>query len=464
MKNDRDWTITRLAPRIRKREISPVELTRSVLEAIESLQPRLNAFITVTADLALDQARRAEKEIVRGNYRGPLHGIPITLKDLFYTRGIRTTAGSRILGKFVPDEDAVVVTRLYEAGAVLVGKTNLHEFAFGATNVNPHFGPAKNPWDLSRVSGGSSGGSAVAVAAGLGLASLGSDTGGSIRIPAAACGIVGLKPTLGKVPLEGVIPLASTLDHVGPMCRSVEDAALVLEVIEDPSTTGKPRGRRRRFPLRAGLRGLKIGVARGYFFDRLQPDVRKAVIAAISVLEKEGAEIREVTLRGLECTAELASTLTVAEALPFHWKWLNERSRDYGDDLRVRMTAQKALTAVTYLLSQERRRAYRREFDRAMEGIDALAAPTLPVIAPKIEEVHAALGKPSEEVRSVLLRLTRPSNLTGFPAISVPCGFSREGMPIGLQLIGREEGEGALLRASYGFERATEWHTRFPSL
>lgn len=468
MRNDKEWSIARVAGCIRRREVSPVELTEWVLGEIDRLQPRLNAFITVTSELALRQARLAEKEILRGRYRGPLHGIPFNLKDLFYTRGIRTTAGSKILRNFVPRENAVVVDRLFDAGAILVGKTNMHEFAYGATNFNPHFGSARNPWDPTRVSGGSSGGSAVALAAGLGLASLGSDTGGSIRIPAAACGIVGLKPTLGAIPLKGVLPLASSLDHVGPMCRCVEDAALVLEVIGDPKATARgARGRSGRpftRSLRAGLRGLRVAVPRDYFFERLQQDVRRSVRAAISIFEEHGAEIREVRLRRMEETAELASTITVAEALSVHWKWLQTRRKDYGRDLRTRMSSQEALTAVTYLLAQDRRRLYCAEFEKAMAAVDVLISPTLPVIAPKIGENQVAIGRTREDVRMALLRFTRPSNLTGFPALSLPCGFSKEGLPVGLQLIGRYGEDATLLRAAHGFEQATEWHTHFPQI
>lgn len=464
--NNSDLTITRLSPLLRRRKLSPVDLTRALLARIERLEPRLNSFITVTPDLALTQAKRAEKDIARGAYRGALHGIPICLKDLFYTRGVRTTAGSRILHDFVPAENAAVVDRLFEAGAILLGKTNLHEFAYGATSINPHYGPVQNPWAAGRMSGGSSGGSATAVAAGLAVASLGTDTGGSIRIPAAACGCVGFKPTYGRVPLCGVIPLAASLDHAGPICRSVEDAALVLEAIAgahpcDAVSFGRV-GEKFALELRKGPRGLRIGVPKQYFFDHLQREVRRAVLAAIAVLERNGAEVREVDLRWMDDTARLASEITVAEALLYHSRWLKKRFADYGPDVRSRLKEGMDEPALTYLQAQELRRTYTRQFDEILRSVDILAAPTLPVAAPYITETEVAVGRSRENVRLALLRLTRPGNLTGLPAISTPCGLTPEGLPVGLQLIGRRRDEKTVLRAAYAFERLTPWHDMFP--
>jgi aspartyl-tRNA(Asn)/glutamyl-tRNA(Gln) amidotransferase subunit A len=465
--NNSDLTIASLAPLIRRRRLSPVELTRALLARIDRLEPHLNSFITVTADLALAQARRAEKEIAGGAYRGVLHGIPICLKDLFHTGGVRTTAGSKILRNFVPDENATVVDRLLTAGAILLGKTNLHEFAYGATNLNPHYGPAKNPWSTDRVSGGSSGGSAVAVTAGLAVASLGTDTGGSIRIPSAACGCVGLKPTYGRVPVYGVIPLAPSLDHVGPICRCVEDAALVLEVIagadpRDPASVGQV-GERFAQDLKKGLRGLRIGVPRQYFFDHLQSEVRRNITGAIAVLEQTGAEIREVNLKHMGETARLAAEITVAEALVYHSRWMSKRPADYGPDLRLRFEEGMEMSALAYLQAQELRKVYAREFEQAMQSIDLMVAPTLPITAPRMDETEVGIGRAREDVRMALLRLTRPGNLTHLPAITVPCGVSSGHLPTGLQMIGRRMQEGTLLRAAYGFERLTPWHEMFPS-
>jgi aspartyl-tRNA(Asn)/glutamyl-tRNA(Gln) amidotransferase subunit A len=468
LQNDATLTISQLAPLLRRRKLSPVELTRWILTRIERLQPHLNAYITITSDLALRQARQAEKEIAKGQYRGPLHGIPISLKDLFHTRGVRTTGGSRILRRFVPSDDAPAAARMSAAGAVLLGKTNLHEFAYGATNVNLHYGAVRNPWDLDRMSGGSSGGSAASVSAALALASLGTDTGGSIRIPAAACGCVGLKPTHGLVPLSGVIPLAPSLDHVGPLCRCVEDAALILSSIagadpNDPSSLAAPAASFTR-ELRAGIKGLRIGIPKQYFFDRIQSGVRTLVLAAISMLEKLGARIHEVNLELMQETAVLAGVITVAEALPYHWRWLRTRAGDYDPAIRARMEASKDLPAVEYLLAQERRRSYSAKFERVMRSVDLLAAPTLPIFAPRIGDAEVAAGRSREDVRMALLRLTRPANLTGLPSISVPCGFSTGGLPAGLQLIGRRWDEATLLRAAYAYEQATPWHQQFPQV
>ena len=463
--NDENLTIANMAPLIRKGQLSPVELTEALLERIARLQPSLNAFITVTSDLARKQARRAEKEISKGHYRGVLHGIPISVKDLFYTAGIRTTAGSKILRRFIPKENSAVVDRLLAAGTILLGKTNLHEFAFGATNINPHYGPVHNPWDLSRVSGGSSGGSAAAVSAGLCLASLGSDTGGSIRLPAAACGIVGLKPTFGLIPTHGVIPLSFSLDHVGPLCRCVEDAALVLGVIAGPDAPSlrspRPGGKATFFSFPKGIRRLRVGVPKQYFFDRLQREVRDRVLAAHSTLEKMGAEIQEVKLEGIQDTVDLAADIIFPEAMTFHWKWLSKRPGDYGEDLRTRMQS-RSQTAVTYLQALQRRQQYSDSFKKAMESVDVLAVPTIPIVAPRIKDSEVKIGRWMENVRVALLRLTFPGNLSGLPAISIPCGFSSEKLPIGLQLIGRRLEEATLLRAAYAYEQSTPWHKMFP--
>ncbi len=414
----------------------------------------MNAYITVTSRLALSQARAAEAEIVRGKYRGFLHGMPLCLKDLFHVVGIRTTAGSRILRSFRPSRNAAVVDRLLGAGCILLGKTNLHEFAFGATNINPHYGPVRNPWSLDRISGGSSGGSAAAVVAALAVASLGTDTGGSVRIPAAACGCVGFKPTHGLVPMDGIIPLAPSLDHVGPITRSVEDAAALLDAI-----TGRDCSR----GLRRGVRGMRIGIPRQYYFERLHSQVRQSVLAAVSCLEDIGGRTVDVDLHGMNETAELAGEITVAEALAYHWKWLDARAGDYGEDLRARMMARRGMSAVEYVQYRDRCNAYAARLVRALESCEVLAVPALPVPAPSIRDTEVSIGRTREDVRLALLRLTRPANLAGLPAISVPCGFTESGLPIGLQLVGKPFAEDLVLRAAYAYERATRWHERFPA-
>jgi aspartyl-tRNA(Asn)/glutamyl-tRNA(Gln) amidotransferase subunit A len=460
-KNDQNLTIAKIAPLIRKRKVSPLELTDFFLARISRLNPPLNAFITVTADFARKQARQAEREISAGRYRGPLHGIPISLKDLFYTAGIRTTAGSRILRKFIPKGNAFVVDCLFKAGAILLGKTNLHEFAYGVTSINPHFGAVHNPWDLDRIAGGSSGGSAAAVSAGLCLASLGTDTGGSIRIPSSACGIVGLKPTRGLVSLDGVVPLAFSLDHVGPMCRSVQDAGLMLNALTN-STPGVAIVNHLR-DFRDGIRGLRIGLPKQYFFEGMQREVRNKVLEACRVFEKLGAKLQVVDLRGIRDTARLVAEITVAEALSFHWNWIRKRPQDYGADVRERLEKSIDQPTVVYLHAQEKRREVTRIFTEVLEKVDVLVTPTLPVIPPRIAEKELKIGRRKEPVRSILLRFTRPGNLTGLPAISLPCGFTPDRIPIGMQIFGRRFEEATLLRAAQAYEQATPWHEISPS-
>jgi aspartyl-tRNA(Asn)/glutamyl-tRNA(Gln) amidotransferase subunit A len=460
MENDCNLTIQALAPLIRRRKLSPVELTHFLLERIVRLQPAIGAYITVTAEIALAQARQAEKEIAKGHYRGVVHGIPISLKDVFYTRNIPTTAGSRILRKFVPKENAVVVDRLLNAGCVLLGKTNMHEFAYGATNANPHFGPVRNPWDTSRISGGSSGGSAASVISAQAIASLGTDTGGSIRIPSAACGCVGVKPAYGRASMKGVVPLSFSLDHVGPLCRCVTDAAILFQAIAEPSFLSNPN--RIVSEIRKGIHSFRIGIPRHYFFDRIQPNVQEAVLAAAEVLKHLGACICEVDLPGMEETARLAAEITGAEALAYHWKWLERRPQDYGEDVRSRLEQSKELTAAAYIRARQEARAYAEGLASALDPVSLLIAPTLPIVTPDLDQKEVVIGRSHEDVRSALLRLTRPGNLSGLPAISLPCGFSSEGLPIGLQLIGRRSGELTLFRAAYAYEQATPWHRRFP--
>jgi aspartyl-tRNA(Asn)/glutamyl-tRNA(Gln) amidotransferase subunit A len=462
MDNDYTLTIERLAPLIRRKKLSPVELTQFVLERISRFQPSINAYITVTAESALIQARRAEKEIAKGQYRGVLHGIPISLKDLFYTRGIRTTAGSKILRRFVPRENARAVDLLFQSGCILVGKTNMHEFAYGATNVNPHYGPVRNPWDPSRISGGSSGGSAASVIAALALASLGTDTGGSIRIPSAACGCVGLKPTYGLVSLDGVIPLSPSLDHAGPLSRCVMDAALLFEAIADPAIR-MPAPFRPTTEIRKGIKSLRIGLPRHFFYERIQPEVRRAVLNTIPVFEQQGAKVVEVDLKGMGETTRLAAEITADEALAFHQRWLDRKPQAYGDDVGSRLEQSREASAIDYINALRELRDYREKLGCVFKSVDVLLAPTIPITAPGIDQQETRIGRSSENVRLALLRLTRPANLAGLPSISVPCGFSSDGLPVGLQLMGRPMEEGTVLRAAYAYEKATPWHRQFPA-
>ncbi|MBZ5694335.1 MAG: amidase [Acidobacteriia bacterium] len=459
-------SIEQAARLLRRKEISPVDLVEASLARIERWNPDLHSFLTVLSDRARRQARAAEKELKRGRARSPIHGIPISLKDNFWTRGIRTTAGSKILENFVPQRDSAVADLLARAGAILIGKTNMHEFAYGITGENPHYGSSRNPWARERVSGGSSGGSAVAVATGMSFASVGTDTGGSIRVPSALCGIVGLKPTFGLVSVEGVVPLALSFDHVGPIARSVTDACIVLEAIAGKYPRGETRPNHRNLRKNRPRR-FRLGWPRDFYFERLNHNVRSSVEAAAKTLEALGARIEEVPLPRVAGAIDRASNMIVAEASHYHESqgYYPALAAAYGDDVRGHLAWGHDLRAVDYLRGAESRREVEEDFRAAFEHVDAIVTPTSPIPAPRIgeSEVHIA-GERETKVRAELLRLTRPANLTGNPAISVPCGFTAEGLPVGLQLIGPRWGEARLLAIALAYEEATEWHNRHPEL
>jgi aspartyl-tRNA(Asn)/glutamyl-tRNA(Gln) amidotransferase subunit A len=461
-------TIAELSPLIKKRQVSPVELAQATLERIERLNERLNAYITVCPEEALGAAREAERAILAGNYLGPLHGIPIALKDLYNTKGIRTTSGSKILADFVPAEDGTVVERLKKAGAIIPGKTNLHEFALGATSENPHYGPSRNPWDTARITGGSSGGSAAAVAASLAIGAMGSDSGGSIRIPACLCGIVGLKPTYGRVSRYGTTPLCWSLDTMGPLARSVEDAALMLGAIaghdpRDPSSSRTP------VPdytsnLAGGVKGLRVGLPREYFFETLEDEVREAVGEAIRVLEGLGASPVEASLPRAERGIEIAWLIIAGEAASIHQEWFRTRADEYGEDVRLRLEMGQFLTATQYLRAQRARRVLKRDFLEALKEAHVILTPTIPLPAPRIGERSLMLGGKKVMPFTGLGRFTAPINPAGLPAISVPCGFAPPGLPLGLQIVGRPFDEETVLRAAYAYEASTDWHQKRPEL
>src|SRR5580692_9665938 len=455
-------SIEEIARLFRRRKLSPVELTELILARIDQLNPKLNAYITVTSELALAQAKKAETELFapRGRKghrdRGPLHGIPISLKDNIYTAGIRTTAGSKILQDFIQLHDAPLVTQLLEAGAVLLGKTNMHEFAYGVTSNNPHYGPVHNPWDLARISGGSSGGSAAAVAAGLCYGSIGTDTGGSIRIPACLCGIVGLKPTLGRVSVEGVIPLSPLLDCVGPLARTVCDTAVLLEAILPPVKGEPSLGSRRKHsakPLR-----FTLGVPREFFFDVISNEIRFLFEEALRSLRAQKARIKEVSLSVLDETKYAGNQIAWAEATHYHQQsgFFPARSAEYGDDVRTRLVLGTQVPATVYLTALEMREKFIQQLHQVMAdaGVDALAVPTTPITAPLIDQEAIRIGDKDHSTRALLLRTNRPANLAGVPAISVPCGFIPAGLPVGLQLIGAVAREHLLLQIAQAFERA----------
>ncbi len=456
-------SITEAADLIRTKKLSPVELTEACLQRIDDLDARLRAYITVTRQEALDAAQQAASAVAGGNYTGPLHGIPLALKDLFDTAGIRTTAGSKIMADRVPAEDAEVTARLKVAGAVILGKLNMHEFAYGATGVNPHYGATLNPWDPTRISGGSSSGSGAAVAAGMALGALGTDTGGSVRIPSALCGITGLKPTYGRVSLRGVVPLSTSLDHVGPMARSAADAAIILKAIaghdpDDETSSEEPVPDYAKLLEGRGLKGLRIGVPHEHFFDDIEVEVAAAVRGAISTLEELGAPVSDVSLPHIEKAPVAVGALMLSEALAYHRRWLAERPHDYGEDVRRRLEMGLPYTDASQAEANRLRSLMIAEWrEKVFDRVDLLVVPTTPVPAPRLEagDLQATLN---------LIRFTNPFNLTGLPAISVPCGFTRDGLPIGLQLVGRWFEEGTVLGAAQAYQQATDWHKRAPPL
>ncbi len=446
-------TIVELAPRIQRREISPVELTRGCLERIEKLDTTLNAFITVTADSAMTEARNAENEIARGEWRGPLHGIPVALRDLIDTAGVRTTAASRLFENRVPEEDAEVVRRLRNAGAVILGKNNLHECAYGGSSLVSSFGDVHNPRNTEHIAGGSSGGSAAAVAAGMCYAAIGTDTAGSIREPAALCGCVGLKPTYGRVSARGVIPLSWSLDHVGPINASVGDAAIVLQAIagydaHDSCSTNVPVSDYAS-ECNEGAKNLRIGIPRSFFYDDLDDEVQVALERAIATVRTLVAEVREVKL-----DPPTDRVVQLAESYTYHAENVARTPELYQPETLRRIRLGETISAAEYIhrrrqLDEERRRA-----SEIFAEIDLLVTPTTPIPAPAIADLKkdpAAL-RPAE---LILLRNTRPFNVWGLPAISVPCGATRAGLPIGLQIAGPPWGEGSVLGFAHRYEQAT---------
>ena len=451
-------SISELAPRLRRREISPVEITRDCLARIEKLNPAINAFITVLAEWAMEEAKAAEAEILDGQWRGALHGVPIALKDLIDTAGVRTTAASALYKDRVPSEDAEVVRRLRQAGAVIVGKNNLHEFAYGGSSLVSYFGDVHNPWDVERVAGGSSGGSAAAVAAGLAYAAIGTDTAGSIREPAGLCGCVGIKPTYGRVSSRGVIPLSSSLDHVGPLTASVEDAAIVLQAIAgyeaaDITSADVPVADYVS-AMREGVKGMRVGVPRGYFFDDLDAEVAAAMEHALRGLQSLGAELREVELQ-----VPTDRTLQAAESYAFHAENVAKTPELYQTETVRRIRSGEKVTAAEYIQQRRELEEERRGICAVFGDVDALVTPTMPMPAPAIAELKAN----SDALRPAELRLlrnTRPFNVWGLPAISVPCGFTQSALPIGMQIAGPHWREDLVLRVAHAYEQATAWHKR----
>ncbi|MBE0409259.1 MAG: Asp-tRNA(Asn)/Glu-tRNA(Gln) amidotransferase subunit GatA [Anaerolineales bacterium] len=447
--------LNEVAKLIKIKEISPVEITEAFLGRIQQLDERLNSFITLTADSALKEARHAEKEILDGKYRGWLHGIPLALKDLYETQGIRTTAGSCFFVDYVPEKDGEVVRRLKSGGPVFLGKLNMHEIALGITNDNPHFGACHNPWDLQRSPGGSSGGSAAALAGRLCLGSMGTDTGGSIRIPAALCGIVGLKPTFGRVSLQGVIPLSWNLDHAGPMARCVRDVAILLQEVAgydaaDPVSVNVP-GENYLESLDGGVAGWRIGLASDEFFNKAETEILTAVKAAGKIFSELGAQVEEVEIPDGHKAALANGLMTTSDAAAFHRDRLQTQPQDFGADVLQRLQMGAAYTSSEYILARHTQTLLRRQFELFFEDFDLLITPTTPIAAPLI------VGPDAVEQARILTRFTAPFNLAGLPALSLPCGFTEIGLPIGLQIVGPYWGEGRVMRAGYAYEQAAGW-------
>ena len=456
-------TIHQAGELIRKRELSPVELTRACLERIEHTDDRLHSFILLMEDEALRQARVAESEVLSGSYRGPMHGIPFALKDLYDTAGIKTTSGSRVDLDRVPAEDATTTARLKGAGGILLGKLAMHEFALGGPDWTTPFEPARNPWNLDHITGGSSSGSASAVASGQCMGALGSCTGGSIRGPASLCGIVGLKPTYGRVSRFGVVTLSWSQDHAGPMTWTVEDTAYMLQAIaghdpRDPTSSRSPVPNYS-LSLREDIRGVTLGLPRHYFFDP-DPSVSQEVVAtverAVSVLEDLGAQVEEVSLPSLEHVRAANSVIMVSEAYAYHEPNLKARPQEFGEIVRGRFRVGALLSAADYLQAQRVRTRARREFADVLKRVDLLVTPTMTQPAAAFEGYD-----PASTVRGP--SFTAPFNVTGLPAISVPCGFTEDGLPIGMQIAGKPFDEPGVIQAAYTYQQhARLYETRPP--
>lgn len=464
-----DLSLTQLARLIKRREVSPVEVVDATLARIADVDPRLSAFITVFDKQARQVARAAEMLMMAGHDLGPLHGVPIALKDNVATQGQRTTAGSKILADWLPAHDATITSRLRRAGAVFVGKLNMHEFAWGGTSDNPHYGAVRNPWNTDRFPAGSSGGSGAAVAARACFGAIGTDTGGSIRLPAAVNGIVGIRPTYGRVSNHGIVPLAWSMDTAGPMTRTVEDCALMFGVLagHDPADPASARVPTHDYMARLndGVKGLRIGVVPGYFFRHLQPAVHASVMAALERLEGAGAEIVEVDIQNIHGNISAQLTIESAEPSTWHQRWLRERPDDYGPDVRTLLEVGEMFLATHYLQAQRYRALLRNEFMQAFERVDIFLCPTLPFTATPLRATTVVIENGEEEsMLDAIMQFTGVPSLTGLPAISVPCGFDPDGLPIGMQLIGKPFDEATLFRVGAAYQALTEFHTQAPPI
>jgi aspartyl-tRNA(Asn)/glutamyl-tRNA(Gln) amidotransferase subunit A len=462
-------TLAEASRLVRAKEVSPVELVEACVARIRAVNDKLCAYISVYEEQARAVAKAAETMVRAGHWLGPLHGIPVSLKDNVSVRGLATTAGSKILRDWIPDEDATVTARLRQAGAIFVGKTNMHEFAWGGTSANPHYGAVRNPWNPERFPAGSSGGSGVAVAARTCYGAIGTDTGGSIRLPSAINGIVGIRPTYGRVSNAGIIPLAWSMDTAGPMTRTVEDCAIMFNAIagpdrKDPSCSAAPvvdytadLGR--------GVRGIRIGVVPGYFFHHLQRPVHDAVRSALKTFEGLGASVVDVNIENIHGNISAQLTIESAEPSSYHQQWLRERPGDYGEDVRTLLEIGEMLLATHYVQAQRYRSLLRGEFLDAFKSVDVFICPTLPFTATPVGAMKVVIENDVEEnMLSAIMQFTGVPSLTGLPSLNVPCGFDPDGLPVGMQIIGQPFGEAALFRVGAAFQAATDFHKGAPAL
>ncbi len=459
--------VEELAKLIENKSLSPVELTKAVLNHTEATEGRINAYMDVYNDDAIADAKKAEQDINNGNYKGMYHGIPMAIKDNMYFKDKVTTMSSKIHKDFVSDYDATVVSKLREAGVIFTGKLSMHEYAWGITNNNPHYGAVKNPWNMEKIPGGSSGGSGAAVATGSTVASLGTDTAGSIRIPSSANGIVGLKQTFGRVSKYGVYPLGWTLDHVGPMTRTVKDAASLLEIIagfdsNDPTSVNTPVDEYLA-KTTGDVKNVVIGVEEDYFFNKVDTEIEKLVRDGIKKLEEQGAKIKEVKIPSLKY-AEWAELITsLSEASSIHHSDMLTRPDDFGNDIRMLFELGELPSAVDYLQAQQVRRQLKQEFNKVFQEVDILAMPTLPILPNNIGDDWADLNGEKVDLIDNIIRFMGPGNLTGLPALTVPCGFSK-GLPVGMQFMGPAFGESAILNAGYALEKTNPMNGKKPEI
>lgn len=464
-----ELSLAQAARLVKAREISPVDLVGASLDRIKAVDGRLSAYISVFEDEARKVAKAAETMIMAGHDLGPLHGIPIALKDNLAVKGFRTTAGSKVLKDWIPDHDATVTERLRRAGSIFIGKLNMHEFAWGGTSDNPHYGAVRNPWDTERFPAGSSGGSGVAVAARMCYGAIGTDTGGSIRLPSAINGVVGIRPTYGRVSNYGIIPLAWSMDTAGPMTRTVEDCAIMFNAIagHDPKDASTSRAPVVDYTeaLNRGVKGLRIGVVPGYFFHHLQPPVHDAVKGGLKTLEGLGAEIVDVNIENIHGNISAQLTIEAAEPSTYHQRWLREQPENYGEDVRSLLEIGEMLLATHYLQAQRYRTLLRQEFLEAFKKVDVFICPTLPFTATKVGAMKVVIENGVEEdMLSAIMQFTGVPSLTGLPSLNVPCGFDPEGLPVGMQIIGRPFDESFLFRIGAAFQSATDFHRRAPVL